>query len=450
MIKKLFKKVFKGIKKVLSPIGKELKKGLKGVGKFFGKLGPVGTLALSLMLPGIGSALTSFGTWAGVSGGAAPFAGTIFGPLGKVIQGVAKVGQGVGKVFTNVTGFVDKAVKGIPGVGDAYEGFSGWVSNKLDKTRQMFGLETSMDKAAFESTLNENAKSLQNVSDVTTKATELDIASSPIKPSTFEQKVTESFGKEVPAMETQLQESFSADKSSLLEKSFKKEPLTTVKSDISLKELYPNRETIEVPVGYSEKAPMELERFNTTDSFKKKPFNTYELETKTVFKDSLSPEQLDAINVDDVKYYSDFNNNRVNKAKSFIQDNYMKDGNFTDDYSKLVDNPKDLEAQMLRQDVGAMSKPAAVVGSILAPEQAPETGGGSVSVTPLPTDTDVKDYTDSVSNTYAALGYRGPKSLEGYTMFGGYGNTPMNFLNNYSQRVIQPSMTISMPQLGSV
>ena len=127
-----------------------------------------------------------------------------------------------------------------------------------------------------------------------------------------------------------------------------------------------------------------------------------------------------------------------------------KDGNFTDDFSKLVENPKDLQGQMLRQDVGAMAKPAAVVGSILPPEQAPETGGGSVSVTPLPTDTDVKDYTDSVSNTYAALGYRGPKSLDGYTMFGGYGNTPMNFLNNYSQRVIQPSMTISMPQLGSV
>ena len=440
MIKKIFKKVFKKFKKILSPIGKELKKGLKGVGKFFGKLGPVGTLALSLMLPGIGSALTSFGAWAGVSGGAAPFAGTIFGPLGKVIQGVAKVGQGVGNVFTDVTGFVDKVVKDIPGVGKAYEGFSGWVSNKLDKTRQMFGLETSMDKAGFESTLNENAKTLQSVKDVNS------IAPTPTEPIV---KPSEMFGAETSTTPSRLSDDelfAKAEQESLL--SQKATPKVEPKT---FKEMYPDRETIEVPVGYSEKAPMELERFNTTDSFKKKPFNTYELETKTVFKDSLSPEQLDAINIDDVKYYSDFNNNRVGKAQSFIKDNYMdKDGNFTDDFSKLVENPKDLQGQMLRQDVGALSKPAAVVGSILAPEQAPETGGGSVSVTPLPTDTDVKDYTDSVGNTYAALGYRGPKSLEGYTMFGGYGNTPMNFLNNYSQRVIQPSMTISMPQLGSV
>lgn len=439
MIKKIFKKVFKKFKKILSPIGKELKKGLKGVGKFFGKLGPIGTLALSLMLPGIGSALTSFGAWAGVGAGAtAPFAGTIFGPLGKVIQGVAKVGNGVGKVFSSASEFVGNTVNTITG-GKAGE-FSNWVSGKLDKTRQMFGLETSMNQTGFETALNDNAKTLQGVNDVNA------IAPTPTEPIV---KPSEMFGAETSTTPSRLSDDelfAKAEQESLL--SQKATPKVEPKT---FKEMYPDRETIEVPVGYSEKTPMELERFNTTDAYKNNQFKTYELETKTVFKDSLSPEQLDAINIDDVKYYSDFNNNRVGKAQSFIKDNYMdKDGNFTDDFSKLVENPKDLQGQMLRQDVGAMAKPAAVVGSILAPEQAPETSGGSVSVTPLPTDTDVKDYTDSVSNTYAALGYRGPKSLDGYTMFGGYGNTPMNFLNNYSQRVIQPSMTISMPQLGSV
>ena len=46
-MKKFFKKVFKGIKKVVKPIGKALK---KGIGKVSNALGPVGMLALSLML----------------------------------------------------------------------------------------------------------------------------------------------------------------------------------------------------------------------------------------------------------------------------------------------------------------------------------------------------------------------------------------------------------------
>jgi hypothetical protein len=169
MIKKVFKKVFTGMKKVLSPIGKELKRGLKGVGEFFGKLGPIGTLALSLMLPGIGSALTSFGAWAGVgAGAAAPFSGTIFGPLGKVIQGVARVGAKTGEVFGSVSEFVGNTVNTLTG-GKAGE-FSNWVSNKLDKTRQMFGLETSMDQTGFETAIGDNAKAVEGLTDVSSQA----------------------------------------------------------------------------------------------------------------------------------------------------------------------------------------------------------------------------------------------------------------------------------------
>lgn len=443
MIKKFFKKVFKGIKKVLSPIGKELKRGLKGVGEFFGKLGPIGTLALSLMLPGIGSALTSFGAWAGVgAGAAAPFSGTIFGPLGKVIQGVAKVGAKAGEVFGSVSEFVGNTVNTLTG-GKAGE-FSNWVSNKLDKTRQMFGLETSMDQAGFESAINDNAKALENLTDVSSPVTVDTTSVDFSKPEMgFEEKVKASFDVKEP---TGLLE-----KDLTPEKVLGKDELGLLDTDMKQKtlvDLYPDREVINVPVGFKEVTPQSLESINTTSAFKDNPFKVYELETKSVFKDTLTPEQLDLVNTDDVEYFAKFNNNRVGKADAFVKNNYMKDGEFTAEYSELLKNPKDLQGQMLRQDVGAMAAPASVVASMLTPDVPVQTGGSTVQVTPLPTDTDVQDYQNSVGQTYAALGYKGPNTLEGYTMFGGYGNTPMNFMNQYSQRVIQPSMTIAMPQLS--
>jgi hypothetical protein len=434
MIKKFFKKVFKKFKKILSPIGKELKRGLKGVGKFFGKLGPIGTLALSLMLPGIGSALTSFGAWAGVgAGAAAPFSGTIFGPLGKVIQGVAKVGAKAGEVFGSVSEFVGSAVNNLTG-GKAGE-FSNWVSNKLDKTRQMFGLETSMDQTTFDSTLAENSEALKNIKDVN------ELASIPTQ--------TPTTGGEMFGAETTTRGPLSEEE--LFAKAEQESLLSSGAPEVkqqTLAEMYPDRKTIEVPVGYKENVPASLEQLNNAGSFKENPFKMYELETKTVFEDSLTPEQLDLINTDDVEYFAKFNNNRVGKADAFVKNNYMKDGEFTAEYSDLLKNPKDLEGQMLRQDVGAMAAPASVVSSMLTPDVPVQTGGSTVQVTPLPTDTDVQDYQNSVGQTYAALGYKGPNTLEGYTMFGGYGNTPMNFMNQYTQRVIQPSMTIAMPQLS--
>ena len=69
MFKKFIKKTFKGIQKVFKNPGRALKKGLGKIGKAFGKLGPLGTLALTLMLPGLGAAWSTFGTWAqGLSG----------------------------------------------------------------------------------------------------------------------------------------------------------------------------------------------------------------------------------------------------------------------------------------------------------------------------------------------------------------------------------------------
>ena len=49
-LRKIGKKIARGIRKV----GRKLKKGLGKIAKAFGKLGPIGSLALSFILPGIG------------------------------------------------------------------------------------------------------------------------------------------------------------------------------------------------------------------------------------------------------------------------------------------------------------------------------------------------------------------------------------------------------------
>tara|TARA_R100001440_G_scaffold58747_1_gene78565 strand:+ start:2142 stop:3011 length:870 start_codon:yes stop_codon:yes gene_type:complete len=88
-LRKIGKKIGKGIKKV----GRKLKKGLGSIARAFGKLGPLGSIALSFILPGVGSFI---GSMAGQTG----FLGTI----ATGIQNAAGfVGEGVSRVFTRVT-----------------------------------------------------------------------------------------------------------------------------------------------------------------------------------------------------------------------------------------------------------------------------------------------------------------------------------------------------------
>ena len=65
-LRKIGKKIGNGIKKV----GRKLKKGLGNIAKAFGKLGPLGSVALSFIIPGIGS-------WLGGMAGSGGFLGTI-------------------------------------------------------------------------------------------------------------------------------------------------------------------------------------------------------------------------------------------------------------------------------------------------------------------------------------------------------------------------------------
>ena len=172
-LKKAFKSVFKGIKKVVKPIGKALKKGLGKIGKAFGKLGPLGTLAMSLMLPGLGALWTQFGGWAS----------TLGGPLGTIMKGIATAGNTIGNVYSSVTGMISDTVGKIAGntigkipVGggknltDVYKGFTEWVGKSMDNLRMKAGLPT---KNITPTTAMEDATKLgeevANIQDITPK-----------------------------------------------------------------------------------------------------------------------------------------------------------------------------------------------------------------------------------------------------------------------------------------
>jgi len=106
-------------------VGRKLKKGLGKIAKAFGKLGPLGSLAMSFILPGIGGAISNWLTT---------------GPMGSffttVFDGVSKAGKflkdGVGRVFNRVTDAIEVGMntvskpfmqEGARGAGSAFRDF---------------------------------------------------------------------------------------------------------------------------------------------------------------------------------------------------------------------------------------------------------------------------------------------------------------------------------------
>jgi|LULN01.1.fsa_nt_gb hypothetical protein len=138
--KKIIKKVGKAIKGVAKIIAKPLKAVLKPIGKIFGKLGPIGTIALGFILPGLGGAL---GSWFNAAGGAfqnlfAPnsFMHNAVGAIGEAIKGAAKFGgemynQTVGRVFDSISGAIKGGIEGL--TGNKLENFGKWTESFMDK-----------------------------------------------------------------------------------------------------------------------------------------------------------------------------------------------------------------------------------------------------------------------------------------------------------------------------
>tara|TARA_A100000172_G_scaffold78132_1_gene63303 strand:+ start:1078 stop:2154 length:1077 start_codon:yes stop_codon:yes gene_type:complete len=122
------------LRKVFKKVGRGIKKAFKSFGKFMGKIGILGQVAMLFILPGIGNALASgLGSALGLQGvtgmsslvgaaGTATSAGTgllgatgagasILQGAGKVLQFAGKVASMPGKVFSSVTQGVTSTLK---------------------------------------------------------------------------------------------------------------------------------------------------------------------------------------------------------------------------------------------------------------------------------------------------------------------------------------------------
>jgi hypothetical protein len=128
-IKKAIRGVGKVIKKVTKPIRKVLRKILKPIGKVFNKLGFVGTLALSFLLPpGFGQVISNwFGTMGnalmtGITKVAPNFAATVgefIANIGTTLSttatriGESSFGKGVSHIFNTITDGIKSGVNAI-------------------------------------------------------------------------------------------------------------------------------------------------------------------------------------------------------------------------------------------------------------------------------------------------------------------------------------------------
>jgi hypothetical protein len=166
-----FKKIFKGVKKVFKKIGSGIKRAFKSIGKFMGKIGVVGQIALSLLLPGIGTMIGGLAGGMMASGSAlVRGAGTFLNAavnVGSKMGGMVKtVTQGVTKVIGNVAGAVlnkipgaDSLVKSVTGLdinnasfGNAVKAAQSTVTDFATQGRDLFSMDTLTDPNKYIST----------------------------------------------------------------------------------------------------------------------------------------------------------------------------------------------------------------------------------------------------------------------------------------------------------
>ena len=129
-----FKKVFKGIGKVFRKIGRGLKSAVGKFGKFMGKIGIIGQIGLSLLLPGIGSVL---GNLAGsmINTTLGGLAGAVVKGAGAVLNTAVNIGTKVSSTFKTITEGVTKvmgevATVGLDKIGLSDSTFGKYLANK--------------------------------------------------------------------------------------------------------------------------------------------------------------------------------------------------------------------------------------------------------------------------------------------------------------------------------
>jgi hypothetical protein len=400
MFKKFIKKTFKGIKKVLKNPGRALKKGLGKIGEAFGKLGPIGTIALSLMLPGLGAAWTTFGN----------FAAGVSGPMGAVLQGIATAGNAVGSVYSSITDLVSGTLNKVTGGTFARPGTAGyqaggsdklsnWVGTKLDDFRMKAGLPTANitpDSAMADATkLGDDLanKGFSAPSTITDADVTLKDGNSLLKKSS----TSITTPKELSSSDIDI--SFNVDKPTL----------ASVKSQ---------GQTTDIITGFKKDIQFvgnnELEIQSLTPEY------------TTVFTSDLTKDQI-------------YQNNRLLKFQTNLEASNRRilegvEGNA--DFSNF---------DLLQQQTKKLATVAGGAAAIQTGEEEQASGGGApYAVTELPTDVATSnDYTKAYGAQYAQAGYAGIPSMEGFAQAGFYGGDPYSFsqiLRN--NKVAVPSATV--------
>ena len=130
-LKKGFKKLGSSIAKRMRKLGRGVKKGFAKITKAFGKLGPLGHLALFFIMPGVGNALTS---WMGQMGSSVMnmlpkgFA-NVLGQVGGAVKSAASFAYNntVGAVYNTVSNALTAGIDAV--TGGAATNFKNFVSN---------------------------------------------------------------------------------------------------------------------------------------------------------------------------------------------------------------------------------------------------------------------------------------------------------------------------------
>ena len=140
-----FSKIFKGVKKVWKSIGKRIKKTFKSIGKFMGKIGVVGQIALSILLPGIGTML------GGLAGGMMASTSAIVKGAGHFLKAAVNVGSKIGGMVKTVTQGITKVVGNVAGsVLNKIPGATDLVKNVTSSIGINSGKGINMANASFE------------------------------------------------------------------------------------------------------------------------------------------------------------------------------------------------------------------------------------------------------------------------------------------------------------
>lgn len=199
-----FSKIFKGVKKVFKKIGKGIKSVFKKVGKFMGKIGIVGQIALSFLLPGVGALIgKAAGAMMASSNAIVSGAGSFLNAAVNIGSKAGSLVKSVGKGVLDVVGkTVGTAINQIPGAGDflykvtsgkiditQMENFSGimdTVQNAITdvaaKGRDLF----SMDTLTKENVFSQQAKIAKGLEKY---AQPLNQAATEVSPEAFQEKL---------------------------------------------------------------------------------------------------------------------------------------------------------------------------------------------------------------------------------------------------------------------